>query len=661
MPPTAAAYGTWRSPITASSVARARREVSAVALDASRRIWWSESRPGEGGGQMVLRREYNGDVTEVLPPGWDARSRVHEYGGGSWLPTPAGVLIFSHGPDQRLYRSDGPGAAPVPLTAEPGERGSVRYADPCLLPSGDALVCVREQHTGRAIRRGLVRVPLDGSGRVTEVWSGSDFLSSPRVSPDGTRLAWLCWDHPRMPWDGTELRIARLDGTGPVDGMVDGPVVAGGATESLLTPTWGPDGHLYVASDRSGWWNLYRLGPDGSAPEALAPMAEECGGPQWQFGAAAFVVLPDAVAFVHGADDQKLSVLDLGSGRLRTLALPYTAWGPSLAGSGALLVGVAAGPAEPAALVTVDVHTGEVQQVRRTAEPPDPAYVPPPRPHRVPTASGRAVPVTLYPPTNPGYTGPRDAPPPFVVTAHGGPTGRHRAVYRPAVAYLTSRGIGVAEVDYAGSTGYGRAYRELLTGEWGVLDVADCVAVAGWLVATGCAAPGRLAVRGSSAGGFTALACLADSSVFAAGVSLYGVADLERLAAETHDFESRYIGRLVGTGPDGAPRFRERSPLYRVDRIRSPVLLLQGADDPVVPPAQVHALTSALSPDVPYACLLFAGESHGFRREETIVAATEAELSFYGQVFGFDPPDVPVLPLTRNTTLSSASAKPSSR
>lgn len=640
---TTAPYGAWPSPITAAALARARRDVGDVAVDGDGRVWWSEGRTAEGGRQCVLRRERDGSLTELLSPGWDARTRVHEYGGAAWRPLPDGGLIYSNGPDHRLYRLDAPQAVPVPLTADTGPVGSVRYADPCPLATGDAVLCVRESYRDSSIERALVRIPLDGSGTVTEVWSGTDFVSTPRVSPDGARLAWLGWNHPDMPWDGTELRLARFDGCDATEVTL----AAGGPAESLFAPQWGLDGNLYVVSDRSGWWNLYRVSLDGPTLWPLAPMNEECGVPQWQFGASTFAVLPGVIAFVHGTARQRLSVLDLASCRLRTLDLPYTAWGASLAGAGTLVAGVAAGPADPATLVAIDVRTGTVEPVRHTADALDPDYISVPESVRVPTESGRAIPITIYAPANPRYSGPAWERPPYVVTVHGGPTSQSRAVYRPAVAYLTSRGIGVVEVDYAGSTGYGRAYRELLQGAWGVLDVADCVAVAEWLVASGRAAPGRLSVRGGSSGGFTALACLADADVFAAGVSSYGVADLERLAAETHDFESRYVERLVGMGTDGTPRYRERSPLSRADRIRRPLLLLQGADDRVVPPSQAASLVAALGPDVPYASLLFAGESHGFRKQQTIIRAMEAELSFYGQVLGFEPPDVPVLTLVR--------------
>ena len=634
-----ARYGAWPSPIGASDVAVAGIRLSGpvpVHTDAGDEVWWAEARPTEGGRTVIVRRDAAGAVSDVLPAGWNVRTRVHEYGGTAWLPLPGGGLAFADWADQRVHRLDPGSTTPVPLTPEPAETAGLRYADPVLGPGGDEIWWVREAHDGGTIRRHIVAVPVSGAAAadpaaVREIAGGSDFLAFPRPAPDGRRVAWIAWDHPRMPWDGTELRVGELGPDGTVSSVA---TVLGGADESVLQPEWADADTLYVISDRSGWWNLYRLPAGGGEPEPLCPRAEEFGQPLWQLGAVTYARLADGrLAVLHGTDTLALGLLDPATGELTDLDLPYTLYG-SVAVDGDTVLSTAASPVEPAAVVAVDLPTGTATVLRRSmTDPPDPAYLPEPRSIVVAGPGERDVHAHVYPPTSPDAVAQDGELPPYVVFVHGGPTSHSAAILNLEKAYFTSRGIGVIDVNYGGSTGYGRAYRERLRREWGIVDVEDCVAAVQALVRDGLADGERLGIRGGSAGGWTTLAALTTTDAF---------------AADTHDFESRYIDGLVGTLPEDRDVYVERAPLSHVDQLSCPVLLLQGLEDKVVPPAQAELFAAALDKKgIPYAYLPFAGEQHGFRKQETVVAALEAELSFYGQVFGFDPAGVPTLPLTR--------------
>ena len=652
--PVTARYGAWPSPIGASDVAVAGIRLSGpttVHTDSGDEVWWAEARPTEGGRTVIVRRDAAGAVSDVLPAGWNARTRVHEYGGTAWLPLPGGALAFADWSDQRVYRLDPGSTTPTPLTPEPAEAAGLRYADPVLAPGGDEIWWVREAHDQDTIRRHIVAVPVSGAAAadpaaVREIAGGSDFLAFPRPALDGRRLAWIAWDHPRMPWDGTELRVGELGPDGTVTSVA---TVLGGPDESVLQPEWADADTLYAVSDRSGWWNLYRLPAGGGEPEPLCPRAEEFGHPLWQLGMTTYAVLADGRLVVrHGTDTLALGVLDPASGELTDLELPYTLFG-SVDVDGDTVLTTAASPVEPPGVVAVDLPTGAVTVLRRSmAEPPDPAYLPQPRSIVVAGPGERDVHAHVYPPTSPDAVAPDGELPPYVVFVHGGPTSHSPAILDLEKAYFTSRGIGVIDVNYGGSTGYGRAYRERLRREWGIVDVEDCVAAVQALVRDGLADGERLGIRGGSAGGWTTLAALTTTDAFAAGVSYYGVAELIAFTADTHDFESRYIDGLVGTLPEDRDVYVERAPLSHVDQLSCPVLLLQGLEDKVVPPSQAELFAAALEKKgIPHAYLPFAGEQHGFRKQETVVAALEAELSFYGQVFGFEPPGVPVLPLTR--------------
>jgi dipeptidyl aminopeptidase/acylaminoacyl peptidase len=626
--------GTWPSPLTAEAVAAGGVALGPVAVtDGGRTVWWTESRPAEGGRSVVLRRTGEGPPEEVVPAGFDARTRVHEYGGRCWLPVvdegqPGGGLLTSAHGDQRLWRLDG--SSLRPLTPDTGAVD--RYADPVLLPGGTHVLCVRER-VAEPVTHALVAVPLDGSGDVVELWTGSDFVAGAAVSPDGERVAFLTWDHPRMPWDGTELRVAPLL-AGPELG--DATVLLGGPLESVLAPTWdGPDA-VVASTDRSDWWNLVRIPAAGGEPEPLWPVAQDCGGPLWLLGFRSHVPLRGGrTAVVHAG---RLAVLST-DGEPTDVDAPFDTWGPWLDTDGDVVVGTAWTATTRPSVVAVDTATG-AWRVVAGPEQPDPQWAPVPERLQVPSAGGRTTHAVLYPPTSPTARVPDGTAPPAVVFVHGGPTSSSPVVYRPDIAFFTSRGIAVVDVDHGGSTGYGRTYRETLRGQWGVVDVEDCEAVARALVTQGRAS--AVAIRGGSAGGWTVLAALTrGDSPFAAGTSYYGVADLTSMAATTHDFESRYLDALVP--PE---EWEARSPLTRVDRLDRPVLLLQGLDDPVVPPDQAERFLAALEGSgVPHAYLGFPGEAHGFRRAETVVAALHAELSFYGQVMGFDPPGVPRLAL----------------
>jgi dipeptidyl aminopeptidase/acylaminoacyl peptidase len=636
-------YGEWPSPITAGDVAQGHIGLSFPMIIGST-VWWQEIRPAEAGRQTVVRQGPDGISRELLPAPWNARTRVHEYGGRSYLPV-GDDLLFANFADQRLYLWPADGDAPRALTA-----AGDRFADFTLSPSGDEVWCVRERHASEKVTRAIVAVPLDGSAAAADaarvLVSGSDFFAFPTPSPDGSKLAWICWDHPRMPWDGTSLRVATV-------GDAEYQEVMGGVSESVLAPLWRDAESIYAMSDRSGWWNPYLCSLSGGSPEALCPREEEFAGPLWQLGSRPYALLDDGrLAVMHGTGDTRLAVLDPSSGTLTDVDVPYRTFMPGGA-SGSTVAGLAGSPAIPLSVVTVDVADATVRVLGSEADAgPDAGYLPVPRAAELTGPGGSAVHALVYPPTSPVAAAPDGEAPPYIVWVHGGPTSRVYPLFDLEKAYFTSRGIGVIDVNYGGSSGYGRAYRERLRGQWGIVDVADCAAAALALADLGEADGKRLGIRGGSAGGWTALAAVTSglgvlgSGVFAAAVSYYGVTDLRGFATQTHDFESRYLDGLIGPLPESDDLYVSRAPVGHVGRATCPVLLLQGLDDPVVPPAQAESIASDLAAHgIPYGYLTFAGESHGFRKAETIVACLEAELSFYGQIMGFTPPGVPPVTL----------------
>jgi dipeptidyl aminopeptidase/acylaminoacyl peptidase len=632
-----APYGEWESPLDAVALAEgAHLPAEAAYVDGV--AWWSEPIAAERV-VSLFRLGPDGSPERVLGPPWNVRSRVHEYGGGAWTAIDGGA-VFVHFDDQRLRRIDGRGGDPLPLTPE---ASGVRYGG--LRAMADAVLAVRETATGDGptdVQRDLVLVPLDGRGAddpaaITAVVAGSRFLAQPAVSPDGRRLAWIAWNHPDMPWDATELRLGDL-----VDGRVpEWRTLLGGPGESVLQPEWLDVDVLAVISDRTGWWNLYRLPLETGVPEALQAEERETGGPLWVLGQRWYLPAGDGrilATSTLGTDEQVL--LDRATGERRRLRgdRSRTEWW-AVADGRALLIDEAA--SEPGGLRELDLATGEFRTLRGAMDGlPLDAF---PAAELMDVEGVHAV---VYRPSNPRFRAPDGALPPFVAFVHGGPTAQAGVGLDPSVAYYTSRGIGVVDIDYGGSTGYGRAYRERLRGAWGVVDVEDVVRVMTGLAAARVADPGRLAIEGGSAGGWTVLAALTTTDVFACGVSRYGVADAVALATDTHDFEARYMDGLIGPYPEAADRYVERAPINHVATLTTPVLLLQGSEDRVVPPAQSKAFRDALAErGIPHAYLEFPGEGHGFRGRDAIVRAKEASLAFYGRILGFTPPGVPTLDL----------------
>jgi dipeptidyl aminopeptidase/acylaminoacyl peptidase len=722
-----APYGSWASPIKARRIAEGGMRLSwpqAVGEAA----YWVEMRPAEGGRYVVVRRGPDGAIADVTPPDVNVRTRVHEYGGGMYVAFGDGhggqSVIYSDFADQRLYRQDladdGDWSAPRPMTSEPPIRRAWRYADGRVTLDGRTLICVRERHGADGVVNDLVALPTGGAPAPggTDVWggasasdsvsasggadarpgsaaqptvvaSGHDFYAAPRLSPDGRRLAYLAWDHPRMPWDGTELHVVELDQDGRAGADV---VVVGGADESVLQPTWTAGGDLLFVTDGSGWWNLCRLdaahieaalggggraeagGASHGLAQALAPMPAEFAKPHWVFGLGTIDVLPGGAlvaVFTRDGDDH-LALVD-GDG-VREIAAPFTEYSAIVALGERLLV-TGASPDEGERVALVDPHGDDVEVLRRGREDRiDPRYLSRPQAVAFPTwyepdsvtgpladelatasaeyerspssqdataASGLLAHALYFPPTNPDFSAPAGEKPPLLVISHGGPTSAHGTGLSMDVQYWTSRGFAVVDVNYGGSTGYGRAYRERLKGNWGVVDTVDCIRAAEFLVARGDVDPARLAVRGGSAGGYTTLNALTRFDTFAAGASHFGLADLERFVdGGTHKFEERYLFPLIGPYPEAADVYRERSPIHHVDEIGCPVILFQGLEDEIVPPEQAEMIVAALArKGLPYAYLPFEGEQHGFRKAENIVRSLEAELYFYGAVFGFTPAD----------------------
>jgi len=681
-------FGAWSSPITSADVARGGLRLSFPAVIGGD-VWWQEVRPDEGGRSTVICQAAGGKQTELLPAPWNARTRVHEYGGLAYLPVPrppvpglavrAGksprgrAIVFANYSDQRLYlagRETAEGKEqPQPLTPDPTqvpaakgtgmlEAGALRYADFVLSPDDSEVWCVQERYDGDKVTRSIVAVPLNGSAAanpeaIRTLITGSDFFAFPSPSPDGSRIAWIAWNHPHMPWDGTELRVAAIEDGVPGKSRL----LKGSLRESVLAPVWRDNASLYVATDWAGWWNIYQLSLTGEPPLALFAADEEFAGPLWQLGARPFAMLGDGrLAVVHGRGSTRLGILDPESVELSDLDLPFTDFDFSVAADGMAIAGIAGSPLMPASVVRVDAGSGKAEVLRRELdELPDEEYLPVPRAMEFEGPYGRVVHALVYPPTSPDATAPAGELPPYVVWIHGGPTSSVNAVLDLEKAYFTSRGIGVIDVNYGGSTGYGRSYRERLRRQWGVVDVEDAMAAARFLADAGEADPKRLAIRGGSAGGWTALAAvttgaIASSPVFSAATSYYGVSDLRGFVDQTHDFESRYLDGLLGPLPGFAAVYEERSPLGHVTDATAPVLLLQGLDDPIVPPSQSEIIAADLAAHgIRHAYITFEGESHGFRKAETVMASLEAELSFYGQILGFTPPGVPAVKVSAGT------------
>jgi len=635
--PHVAPYGSWKSPITSDLVVAQSIHLSEPDFDGENgdgNTVWLELRPNEGGRQVLVRRTPAGEIVDLTPAPFNVRTRVHEYGGGDYVMDDGGVVHFSNFTDQRLYRMD-PGEAPRPITPE----SELRYADAVVDAKRDLLFCVREDHRagGEAVNA-IVSVKCQGDeagGQV--IVSGNDFYAAPRLSPDGARLAWLTWNHPNMPWDGTELWVAEVNEDGDLE---EATLVAGGSAESIVQPEWSPDGVLHFISDHTDWWNLYRW-QDGDI-QAIQPVAAEFGGPAWVFRRTyyAFESAERIICVYPREGSARLAAIDTTTLVMTEIETPYTGISSVRVAPGRVLF-LGGSSIEASALVQLDLASGDIRVLRRSSETEvDPGYISIPQAIEFPTEGGLTAHAYYYPPRNQDYAGPEGERPPLLVLSHGGPISATSPVFRFKIQYWASRGVGVVDVNYGGSTGYGRPYRQRLYGQWGVVDVDDCINAARYLVNQGQADPERLAIAGGSAGGYTTLCALTFRDFFAAGASYFGVSDLEALALESHKFESHDLDILIGPYPEAKDLYIERSPIYHIDRLDCPMILFQGLEDRVVPPNQAEMMFAAVrAKGLPVAYLPFEGEQHGFRQAKNIKRSLDAELYFYSKIFGFDLAD----------------------
>jgi dipeptidyl aminopeptidase/acylaminoacyl peptidase len=632
--PTIKPYGAWNSAVTAEALAKAQAGFNNLRAAAGQ-LYWTENVPSAEGAHWLFRLSSGGALTALVPATANVRTRVHEYGGAPFVVV-GDTAYYTQFADQRLYRLK-PGGTPEPLTPE-----GYRYADCTPLCANEgpvtALICVREDHTDpQRVRNALVSVPLPQGGAGDILYSDSDFVAYPRVSRDGRRLAFIAWHLPNMPWDATELKVAELGAKGPLAPVT----VAGGDSESVMEPQWDSDGTLYFISDRSGFWNLY--GWRDSKVQAIWPRVAEFASPLWQLGQANYALLGDGRALARYGEGgiDHLALIDLRQGTGRTIDLPYVEYSQLTRVDPQHVALVAESASAPESILQINVNTGLCQTLRQSGSALlDPAAVSVATPIEFPSANGRSAHAFYYAPSNPGFRGPADELPPLLTLVHGGPTGQASPAYSAAVQYWTSRGFAVVDVNYGGSSGFGRAYRRALEGNWGVVDVEDVIAAARYLSRIGRIDPLRTAIRGGSAGGYTVLLALSTSEVFRTGADYFGVSDMAALARDTHKFESRYLDSLIGALPEAQAIYDSRSPLHHLDGFKAPLIVFQGADDRVVPPNQSELIVQALrSRRVPVAYLLYPGEGHGFRKPANIIRSLQSELSFYGQVFGFTPAD----------------------
>jgi dipeptidyl aminopeptidase/acylaminoacyl peptidase len=640
--PQIAPYGSWKSPITSNLIVAGSLRLGEIRLDGAD-IYWSEGRPTEGGRNVVVRRSPDGSITDItVDESVNVRTRVHEYGGGAYIVADS-TIYFSNFADQRLYRQAiGSGESktiadtPVPLTPEGID---LRYADAVLDSARNRLLCVREDHSGAGHEpeNAIVSVELNSVNGGTILVSGNDFYAFPRLSPDGTKLAWISWNHPNMPWDGTELWVATVEANGALGAA---QCIAGSETESIFQPEWSPDGVLYFVSDRTGWWNLYRWQNDQVEP--LWTTSAEFGLPLWVFGMTTYgFESANSLICTYSEDGiAQLARLNTQTLEQTKIEIPYTSLSGLQVNKGyAAFIGGT--PTQTSAIVRLNLKTGQIDELRRSSQIQVAlGYLSEPEVIEFPTEGGQTAYGFFYLPKNQDYVAPEDERPPLLVKSHGGPTAATSAAFNPGIQYWTSRGIAILDVNYGGSTGYGREYRERLKGNWGIVDVNDCANGAKYLAEKGLVDGDRLCIDGGSAGGYTTLAALTFRDTFKAGASFYGVSDLEALVRDTHKFESRYLDGLIGNYPEAKEIYQTRSPIHHVDQLACPVVFFQGEEDKIVPPNQAEMMVDALkAKGLPVAYVLYEGEQHGFRKAENIKRTLDGELYFYAQVFGFELAD----------------------
>ena len=629
-----APFGSWKSPVTSELIVSEAIKLGQLCVD-GHDIYWVEGRPTEEGRNVIIRRSQNNDTNDLTPKPFNVRTRVHEYGGGAYRVS-QGTAYFSNYSDQRIYRQSQKEHEPQPITAG----GPYRYADYVFDQHRNRLVGIREDHSvpEREPTNAIVTISLDTNSQIAYgqiLVQGNDFYASPRLSPNGQQLAWLTWNHPNMPWDGTELWLADIQ----TDGSLCQPrCIAGGEEESIFQPEWSPTGILHFISDRTGWWNLYRIEDD--QPKNLNPMEAEFGEPQWVLGLSTYTFeSPDHLICTYTQKGQwYLGRLDVEAKTFTLFNLPYTEFDSIHVATNHVYC-TASSPTEPNSIVQINLTSHEITVIRDSLNSPiTQEYLSIPMPIEYPTDEGKHAHAFFYPPHNADYAAPLNERPPLIVKSHGGPTGSCGQAFNLMIQYWTSRGFGVVDVNYGGSTGYGREYRERLNGQWGVVDVADCVNAVSFLIHRGEVDPKRVAITGGSAGGYTTLCALTFHDIFTGGSSYYGVSDLEALVHDTHKFESRYLDRLVGPYPEKQERYHQRSPIHFVERLSCPVILFQGLEDKVVPPNQAEKMVQALrEKNLPVAYVAFEGEQHGFRKAKNIKRVLDAELYFYSRIFSFTP------------------------
>ena len=621
-------YGSWRSPITVEKLISVSTKLEKITVD-NGYIYWTESRPNEEGRTTILRQEPNGEIKDILPIGYSARTKVHEYGGAAFC-VEGSQLWFCNEIDQRIYT--------MGLDQKVkfvSKEGSYRYAELLVDRRQQRLICVRECHVefGEP-ENSIVAVAFDGG--VTVLASGADFYSAPRLSPDGTRMSWIEWHHPNMPWDETTLMLAEVNSNGDLQNATR--VTDQG--EAVFQPEFGPDNTLYFVSDRNGWWNIYRLTSKGV--ECICSKSAEFGLPYWLFGMRTYDFNgPDkiAAAFKAGGISQ-LAEIGVQDGSVRIINVPHVDIAGLITWQGrAYYIG---GSLElPSAIVSVDLNTGLCETIRSSQKPlVAPNLISKAQTLQFKNTEKEIIHGFYYPPLNPEYKGREGELPPLIVKVHGGPTAQSNSAFDPKIQFWTTRGFAILDVNYRGSTGFGRRYRQMLNNKWGIADVEDCIAGVTMLIELGLVDEERIAISGSSAGGYTALCALVFSEIFSAGVSYYGIGDLEALARDTHKFESHYLQRLVGKWPQERKTYMQRSPVYHANRISCPIIFFQGLKDMVVPASQAEAMVSALNDmGIPVSYIPFRSEGHGFRLSPSIRLSMESELSFYGQIFRFEPAD----------------------